>query len=275
MARHHAFHWSVLLALLVVLFTVGVAHARGPFVIGFLALGSKTSVGGYYEAFKEGLSENGLREHVDYRIEGRWANGDPARLEPLAMEIAAMKPDIVAAAPAEAVIVAVRVIPNIPIVQANGGDPVRAGLATSLSKPGGRVTGVSNIIGEVSGKNVELLLASMPQVHRIGFLYEPSSSAEESIESARRALESRNLERYLASATSPDRIEMALSALAGQGVEALIILSGGFFPSERHRIIDLANKHRWPVVGGLKEYAEAGGLIGYGADRKALYCRSA
>jgi putative ABC transport system substrate-binding protein len=260
---------------LVSLATHAVAQAKRPVAIAYLALASQQVFEAYFVAFKQALEQYGWHEGSDYRIEARWANGDPTRLAPLAAELAAHSPDVVVAAPTAAVQAAAQVFPNVPIVQANGGSPVEVGLAASLGRPGGNVTGITNMIGDTSEKSLELLVAAVPNVRRVGFLFDPAPTNQSSVAAAKRSLALYKLEGAFASAATPNDIDPALATLAKDGADALVILSGGFFPTERRRIMQIAAKHRWPVVGGLREYAEDGALLAYGADRKALYRRAA
>jgi putative ABC transport system substrate-binding protein len=260
---------------LVSLTTLTIAQTKRPVSIAYLALGSQQLLEPYFVAFKQGLEQYGWHEGSDYRIDARWANGDPTRLGPLAAELAVHGPDVVVAAPTAAVQAAARAFPNVPIVQANGGSPVEVGLATSLGRPGGNVTGVTNVIGDTSEKSLELLVAAAPNVKRVGFLFDPVPLNQSLVAAAKRSLALYKLEGAFASAATPDDIDPALETLTKDGADALVILSGGFFPSERRRIMQIAAKHRWPVVGGLREYAEDGALLAYGANRTALYRRAA
>jgi len=247
-----------------------------PALIGWLNGGSRQSHGHFLTAFREGLAALGWKDGSNLLLEQRWADGREERLQSLAEEIAAKNPAIIAAAPGPAVRAAAKAAPKIPIVQANGSDLVVMGLAASLARPGGMVTGVTNIVGEVSGKYLELLLAAVPKLQRVGFLADPTSVVYGAgMKAARHAIERYRVEASFAEATRPQEIEPAISRLAKNGAQALVVMSSGWYTAERQRIMKLALTHRWLVVAGLREFSEAGALISYGADRSALYRRAA
>ena len=271
--RRDLLRW--LASTLLLLTTNALSQGKPSIVIGYLAVASKDAGAGFFAAFKEGLAAYGWKEGTNYTLVSRWANSDYTRLDDLAKEIAATAPAIVVAAPSLAVIAAAKALPNVPVVQANGGDPVELGLAASLARPGGMVTGVTNIIGETSEKSLELLLTAAPRVRCVGFLYEESRVSQLSVESARRSLAKYAVEGRFAGAATAAEIEPAVAQLAAQGAQALVVLSGGILPSQRQPIVDLASRRRWPIVSGLREFTEAGGLMSYGANRNALYNRAA
>ena len=241
-------------------------------VIGYLGVSSKEANARLFSAFKEGLAALGWKEGVNYRIEGRWADAQVERLDALAQELVRSNPRIIVASPSNAVAAAAKAAPHLPVVQANGGTGlIMEGLVKSLARPGGMVTGVSNVITEASGKQLELLLAAVPSVRRVGFLIEN----ERGIEPAQRAVERLRVEGHFAQAPTLNHIEPALAKLAKDGVQALVILTGSFFGHERARIVKIALQRRWPTVANLREFTENGALMSYGADRSALYTRAA
>ncbi len=251
------------------------AQAKRLAVIGYLGVGSSEGTVRFFTAFKEGLALYGWKEDFNCTLVARWAESDLARLDRLAEEIAARSPALVVAAPTPAVIAVAKVLPNVPIVQANGADLVEIGVVDSFARPGGMITGVTNMIGEVSVKYLELLVAVVPKIQCVGFLFEPSRTNQTSIESARLSLAHRRVDSRFAGAANVSELEPAISKLAAEGAQALVVLSGSFFPSERMRIVGLALRHRWPLMSGLREFTDEGGLMSYGADRSALYFRAA
>lgn len=245
-----------------------------PLVIGYLSVTSKKGNEQFYSAFIQGLKEYGWIEGSAFHIEGRWADSQPAMLESLAKDIAASGPRLIVAAPSNSVQMARKVFPDLPIVQANGPDPVTTGLTSSLSRPDRMVTGLSNEIYESQAKSLEMLVRAAA-VRRIGFLYEPREFDKTILQNLQRSATRYKVRAQFAAASTSSDIEKALAELKSGGAEGLVILSGSFFPGERQRILRIALGYNWPVVGNLREYAEAGGLLSYGADRKALYRRAA
>ena len=193
----------------------------------------------------------------------------------LAEELAATKPALIVAAPSGAVRAAAKAAPTTPIVQANG-DPLAAGLVTSLARPGGMITGVSNVNVDINEKLLELLLVAAPKLRRVGFLVDPTVAAYgATVRAAKRSIEHHRVEAHFAEAARPEDLESAISRLAKEGAQALIVLTSGWFVAERQRVINLARAHRWPLIAGSREFAEEGALLSYGVDRTALYRRAA
>jgi putative ABC transport system substrate-binding protein len=252
------------------------AQSKQPILIGWLNGGSRESSGHYLTAFKEGLAALGWKEGSQVVIEERWANGRSERLQSLAQELAAKKPAVIVAAPATTIRAAAKGAPKTPIVMATGGDPVAGGFAASLARPGGMVTGVTNIATELTEKNLELLLAAAPKLRRIGFLFD-STAANVALhrENARRSVAQHSVEARYAEVARPEEIEAAISRLAKEGAQALVVLPSQTFFVERRRIVKLALAHRWPVIASQREWADEGALLTYGADPSANYRRAA
>jgi ABC transporter substrate binding protein len=146
------------------------AQSKQPILIGWLNTDLRELSGHHLTAFKEGLAALGWKEGAQYVIEERWANGRVDRLPPLAEELAARKPVIIVAALAAATVATANAAPQTPIVSASGSDPVALGLVKSLARPGGMITGVTNVSAETTEKHLELLLAAAPKVKRVGVL---------------------------------------------------------------------------------------------------------
>ena len=208
--------------------------------------------------------------------EERWANGQLDRLQSLADELAATNPVIIVAALTAAVVAAVRAAPRTPIVMASGGDVVALGYAQSLARPGGMVTGVANIGYVLAQKHVEFLLAAAPKVKRIGILIDSNAPGHDlSRQAVHRSIAQYQVEARYAELASPEEIAPALSRLAKEGAQALIVTGGLMLRRERWRIVKLAMVQRWPVVAGGGEWAEVGALLNYSADLLANYRRAA
>jgi len=253
------------------------AQLKQPILIGWLNIVSRESLGNRLIAFKEGLAALGWKEGSQFVIEERWADGRVDRLRTLAEELAAKKPAIIVAGLGLATIAAARAAPNTSIIQANGNSPIALGLAAILARPGGMVTGVTTISAELSEKYLELLLAAAPKVKRVGFLADPMSPGYAAhMKTARRAIEHYRVEARFAEAAKAEELEFAISRLAKEGVQGLVVLpSGGLFSAERQRIVKLALAQRWPVVAGPQGFAEDDALLTYSADALANFRRAA
>jgi putative ABC transport system substrate-binding protein len=252
---------------------------QAPVLIGWLNTDSRDLSGHFLGAFKEGLAALGWKEGTQYVIEERWANGRIGQLQPLAEELAARKPAIIVAATSAAVGAAAKAAPKTPIVMASGSDPVTQGFVKSLARPGGMITGVTNIATSIAEKHVELLLAAAPKVKRVGALVDSTprvgSRTEAQMEAVRRAVAQYQVQAHFAQVASPEEIELAIPRLAKEGSQALVVMVTPLLRSERRRIVRLALEQRWPVVGGEREFAEEGALLSYGADTSANYRRAA
>ena len=247
-----------------------------PVVIGWLHADSRESGGHLLAAFKEGLAALGWKEGSQWVIEERWADGRYARLPSLAEEIAAQKPAVIVAAPLTSVPAAAKAAPTTPIVMATGGDPLVAGLVKSLARPGGMITGLANFNISIAEKYLELLLAAAPKVNRIGFLGASISSVRAvTNEAVLRSVAQYKVEARFVEVASLEEIDPAISRLAKEGAQALVVLPNPMFRVERQRIVQRALTQRWPVIAGAGGFAEAGALLSYSADTLANYRRAA
>lgn len=261
------------------------AHAQTklPILIGWLHADSRESAAHYLAAFKEGLAALGWQEGSQFVLEERWSGGQKARLPALAEALAAKKPALIVAAPSDAVRPMAKAAPATPIVQASGGDLVEMGLVKSLARPGGMITGRTNLQADVSEKYLEFLLNAVPKLKRVGVLDGPLPTGLARVKPAdtpRRIALLRAAARYavdlrFSDVTTPQEVEPAMARLAKEGVQALVVLQESVLRVERRRIMTLAQAQRWPVVAGVIEFAEAGALISYGADVLANYRRAA
>ena len=250
------------------------AQAKPPVVIGWLHPATRTTNPRSLETFKDGLKALGWNEGSSYLLEERWADGQVDRLPALAAELNARRPAVIVAVQSLAAIAAARAAPGVPVVQASGSSPVYTKLAASLARPGGMVTGVTNVFSEVSAKYFELLLAAAPDVKRVGVLVESAVfPRRDYVEHARRAGTQYSVEVRTGEVASSENIDTVMARFAREGVQGLVVLPGGLFNSERHRIVKPALEKRWPVV-GTPTFAEQGALLGYGAVSSVLYRRA-
>jgi len=249
---------------------------QAPILIGWLLVHSRESAGHWLVAFKEGLAALGWKEGSQIVIEERWADGQYDRLLSLAEDLAAKKPALIVAAPSQSVAAAKKAAPQTPIVHATGSDPVAAGFAASLARPGGMITGLSNVATDIAEKNLELLLAAVPKLKRIGFLTDSGNVNRALImQAAQRSVARHSVEARIAEVARPEEIEPAISRMAKEQAQALVVMASPMLSSERRRIVNLALAHRWAVIGPQREFAEAGALLSYGADTSANYRRAA
>ena len=246
-----------------------------PVLIGWLNVGSRDTHGHFLAALKEGLAALGWTDGADLVYEERWAAAAMDRLPALAAELEAKGPAVLFAATGSAAAAAIKAAPRIPIVFVVG-DPVGTGLVTSLARPGGMATGVANLTTAYSEKYVELLLSAAPKLRRIGVLVD-TSATNRALHTAnvRRSVAQHSVEARYAEAARPEEIEPALSRLAKEGAQALVVTPGQAVLVGRRRIAKFALAQRWPVIAEQREHAEEGALVTYGVDQSASYRRAA
>ncbi len=217
----------------------------------------------------------GWKLGTHYVLEERHADARVDRLPALAQEIAAKTPAVIVADPTTSARAAAAAAPTTPIVLANG-DPLAQGLVTSLARPGGMITGLSNVTSDMNYKVLELLVEVQPKLQRVGFLADSSSPSHSAlVANVRRAAERLRVEAVIGDLARPEDIEPAFVRLAKDKVQGLVILAGAWFYPQYPKILSLAAVQRWPVVSTVGGGTRQGGLFSYGPDRDALIRRSA
>ena len=235
------------------------------------------------ESFRSSLPDRGTARRLArlrlYRgqnitIESRSANGDYDRLPELAAELARLKVDVIVSFGAKALMAAKRATTTIPIVIPSIGDPVAAGFASSLASPGGNIVGSDNMNSEIYGKRLELLKETVPRISNVALLLNPAQTTSGALKATRNPARSLKLEIQPFDVRSSTGFGNAFSAMAKARIDAIVVGQDTLFGANAREIADLATKQRLPSVGN-KEYAEAGGLIGYGTIDAELYRRAA
>ena len=228
-----------------------------------------------WKAFRERLRELGYVEGQNVIFEPRWGGGQVSRLRSLAAELIDAKVDVLVTAGSEAALAAKEATNSIPIVTATGGDPVELGLVASLARPGGNVTGVISLIGQLTRKRLDLLKQLLPRASRVAILRHPDNrSSALSLRDAESAARSSGIVVHGVSARGPD-FDAAFLAMKRAHTDAVILGENTRFLAHRQRIADLAVMHRLPMIVAAKEYAEAGGLISYGTYYPDLFRHAA
>jgi putative ABC transport system substrate-binding protein len=227
------------------------------------------------EAFKQGMRALGYVEGRNIVIEYRYTDAKMDQLPDIAAELVRLKMDVIVTHSAQAVGALKKATTTIPIVM-NTGDPVAQGLVASLAKPGGNVTGLSYFLPELSAKQLELLRETIPRVKRVVYLTDSTDpSYSLSLKQLEPAAEILNIELQIVEVRKSDDLGSALSAVAKKRPDALQVMSHPVLGSNRTRIAQVAANDRLPTVFEEQEYAEAGGLMSYGANRAELWAREA
>src|SRR5258707_2625480 len=242
-------------------------QGQRPALIGWLSFQSREAAGHLLVALKEGLATLGWKEGTQFVVEERWADGQVGRLQPLAEELAATKPKIIVAFPVLPVRAVAKAAPDTPIVFAATADPVAAGLAKSLAHPGGMITGISNVVQDITPKHLELLIAVLPELRRVGFLADSTNPARGQLrEAADRSVVQYKVKEIYEEVARPAEIDAAISRLADGGAQALVVIASAILVFERQRILRLAAAQRWPVIGWSREWPADGALMSYGVN---------
>jgi putative ABC transport system substrate-binding protein len=230
------------------------------------------------DALRDGLRELGYVEGQNLTLESRSAQETSDRLPRLAAELVGLRVDVIVAQGTALALAAKRATATIPIVTAYSGDPVRTGLVATLARPGGNVTGLAALFPELSAKRLGLLKEVFPKATRVGALvFVPSSDpmrAEswKALQDAARAL---GLTLLPIEATSPDQYRNAFTESTRVPTPVLTLGDALLDPRQRIQIVTLAAEHRVPVMYGIKEFADAGGLVAYGPSFPAMHRRAA
>jgi putative ABC transport system substrate-binding protein len=243
--------------------------------IGFLGSATSATQGQWVAAFVQRLRELGWIDGRTVAIEFRWAEGRTERYAEIAAEFVRLNVDIIVTVGSPAVVAAKQATSIIPIVFAAVGDPVGSGLVKTLARPGGNVTGLSQLGTDLAAKRLELLrevLSDLRQVGVLGNADNPGSVAEMGeIQAASRAL---GLAVAPVQIRRPDDIAPAFEALKGRA-DALCVLPDPLVNANRLRINILALGARWPTMHTFREYVEAGGLMSYGPKLSDMFRRAA
>jgi len=243
--------------------------------IGFLGPTSASGMASRLEAFRAGLRDLGYVEGKNIVMESRWAEGNYDRLPDLAAELLRLKVDVLVTAGTPGTLAAKRATATVPIVMAASGNALARGLVASLARPGGNVTGSTFFGPELYGKRIELLKAAMPRLTHVAVPFDPANPALVSeLNDLERVAKSMKVKMSRFEARQPDEFDGVFTMMARKRVEAVVITDESLYTANSARLADVAARRRLPSAGN-KEFAEAGGLIGYAHDPRELYRRAA
>jgi putative ABC transport system substrate-binding protein len=249
------------------------AQQSGMPVMGFLHSASPEPYAPQVNAFRLSLKEAGYVEGRNVAIEYRWAENQIARLPTMAAELAHRQVSVIVAggSPVSA-LAAKSATTTIPIVFMTAADPVGIGLVASFNRPGGNVTGATLLSAELVAKRLGILRDLLPTVRKIAMLVNPTRPGVDAqkvpVQEAAQAI---GLALQILDASSERDFDAVFQAVASQQDGALIVAPDAFFLSQRIQIADLAIRHKIPTMYELRDFVEAGGLIGYGASSIELY----
>ena len=242
-------------------------------VVGFLRTTKQDDSAYLVAAFRQGLRESGYVEGQNLIIEYRWAEGQHDRLPALAADLVSRKVAVLVCTGGTHSVLAAKVATaTIPIVFTTGGDPVRSGVVTSLSRPGGNVTGFTQFSVSLEAKRLEVLREAVPNVAVIAVLMNPNyPDAEIQLKDLQTAAGAIGKEIHVVKASSESGIDTAFAILAQQRAGALLVASDPFFNSRRDQLVALTARHAIPAIFNWREYVAAGGLMSYGTSITEMY----
>jgi len=243
--------------------------------IGYLGFGEASSWTSEVEALRAGLRDLGYVEGRNLSIDFQWAERADQTFD-LAKQLVDRRVDVIFAPASTQVGPARRATAAIPIVFAQHADPVGLGDVTSLSRPGGNVTGMSMLLTELSVKELEILKEILPDAARVGLLWNPTTpshpTAVKAVDSAAQTL---RLELVPASASTVSEVQDAFHTMAHNQCNGVLVLSSPLYTVQAELVAELQMKHQLPAIFANRVNVKAGGLVSYGADLDDLYRRAA
>jgi ABC-type uncharacterized transport system substrate-binding protein len=242
-------------------------------VVGFLNAQSADSLTHAVAAFRQGLNETGYAEGRNVAIEWRWAEGQGDRLPALAADLVQRQVAVIASTGGDpSVLAAKRATTTLPIVFTMGGDPVALGVVASLNRPGGNITGITQITVLLDPKRLEVLHELMPGITLVAVLRNPNNAnAQTQVQALQAAARTLGIELRFVSAATEYEIDAAFATLAEMRIGALVVASDPFFNGRRQQIVAQATRLAVPAIFHQREFALDGGLMSYGTSVPDMY----
>lgn len=242
--------------------------------IGFLANQNESTASAFVEAFQKGLREFGWIEGQNIETEYRWANGNLDQHPALALDLVKLPVDLIVTGGTQAIQAARQASSTIPVVGAIMTDPVGSGFASSLGHPGGNVTGLADLFGELAAKQLQLFKEVLPKATRIAMLFNPGQALalQPAAEAAARSL---GLDARVFQVREVADLEVAFSTAKLHHVDGVQVLPSPFFNRHRARIGELSAKHSLPSFSVGRNYVLDGGLMSYGPNYAVMFHRAA
>ena len=241
-------------------------------VVGFMMAGSRAALRDGITAFEAGLKELGFVEGQNLALEYRFAEGQFERFPAFASDLVHRRASVIAASSPQAALAAKQATATIPIVFSVGADPVEVGLVSSLSHPGGNVTGVYQFTAGLESKRLGLLHEMVPKARVVGTLINPNYAAAESqLRDVQDSAAHLGLRLVVVRANTESEFAAAFSTVVTQRAGAILVCASPFFNSRRQQLIVLASSHALPAIFEWRDFAVAGGLMSYGTSLNNAY----
>src|SRR5262244_1521403 len=251
------------------------AHAQQAAVpvIGYMDTASASTTAHFVEAFRRGLSAAGYDEGRNVAIEYRWSDGDYDKLPALAAELVRRQVAVIATINTPTILAAKAATQTIPIIFGVGVDPVKFGLVASLNRPGGNLTGLTQLNIEMEAKRVQVLHELAPADTSMAMLINPTSQAysEAATESARSAARVLGVRLLVLNASTPSGIEAVFRTLVAKRVKLLLVSGDSFLVAQRNQLVELAARYAVPALYHRREFTVAGGLMSLGPSLPEAY----
>jgi len=250
--------------------------AGGIATIGVLNLAPENPPVWWVDALRKGLLELGWVEGRTFRLVSRSAEGKIERLPSVAADLVALKVDVIVTAGTTSIRAARDATRTIPIVMAAGADPVTMGFAASLARPGGNVTGLSILGGDILVKRIELLKEAVPRATRVGVLLQRANPGNAAfLKEIREAAPKLKVSVDPVEVSEPREFEKAFATMTAGGVNAAMVLEDPIFSGSVTQLLEAASRQRLPVMWGNRRFVESGGLMAYGLVYEDLWWRAA
>ena len=244
--------------------------------IGWMSRGNASAPDGNMNAFRQGMRELGYTEGPGFVIEPRYADGKTEVMPAQATQLERLGVDVIIAGPFEALQAAKESTSRVPIIMTPSADPAVAGFVASLEHPGGNITGITEMMPELTPQRLGMLKQIVPGLSRAAILWRPGTLSDATIEKVKEARpDGADMRLQLVAASGPADFDAGFAAMKQEGAEALVILVNPIFFLQRKQIIDRAADHRLPAIYEWKGFAHSGGLISYGAVVGDVYRRAA
>ena len=259
-----------------------VAEAQAPTKvarIGWMSRGGPTAKDANMDAFRQGMRELGYVEGRTFVMEPRYADGKNELMPDQAAELERSGVDVIIAGPFEALRAAKQSTRRVPIIMTPSVDPTATGVVKNPDRPEGNVTGITEMMPELTPQRLQLLKQIAPTLSRVAILWWPGTLTEDTfkkmLKETQAAARSIGVEIQVVEAAKVDDLDAAFSAMAKERADGLIVLVNPMFFVHRQHIIERAAKHRLPAIYEWKSFVQSGGLISYGADVPDIYRRAA
>ena len=269
---------SVLMAVLATLAADAQAQAKVA-RIGWMSRGNPTATDPNMDAFRQGMRELGYVEGQTFVIEPRYGGGKPELMPEQAAELERSGVDVIIAGPFEALQAAKQSTSRVPIIMTPSVDPIATGVVKNLKRPEGNITGITEMMPELTPQRLRLLKQIAPTLSRVAILWWPGTLTEDTfkkmLQETQATARSLGVETQVVGAAKVEDFDSAFAAMVNERADGLIVLINPMFVVQRQHIIERAAKHRLPAIYEWKSFVQGGGLISYGADVPDVYRRTA